>query len=82
MGVKNVSDAVKAVPDSVLNTVDGVVDGLYRRIVKSNQPRIVPPNAPEFAHRGSIDLEVSLPNAIITFRDKFVTLSKFILKVL
>ena len=56
VGVRNMSEAVKAVPDSVLNTVDEVVD-LYRRIKKPIQPRL-PPSTPDFGHRGSIDIEV------------------------
>ena len=53
--VKNVSDAVKAVPDNFISTVDGVVDGIYRKL----RPSRFPPghSSPELHHRGSIDLE-------------------------
>ncbi|KAK7078691.1 hypothetical protein SK128_016419 [Halocaridina rubra] len=53
--VRSMSEAVRAVPDTVLNTVDGMVDGFYRRFVKTSHPRLAA-NV-DYGHRGSFDLE-------------------------
>ncbi|XP_066968026.1 sorting nexin-13-like isoform X1 [Macrobrachium rosenbergii] len=55
LGVRSVSEAVRSMPDTVLNTVDGMVDGIYRRFVKTSHPRLAA-NV-EYGHRGSFDLE-------------------------
>ncbi|XP_042214130.1 sorting nexin-13-like [Homarus americanus] len=55
LGVHSMSKAVRSMPDTVLNTVDGMVDGIYRRFVKPAHPRLVS-NA-DYAHRGSFDIE-------------------------
>lgn len=56
-GVHNMSRAVRSMPDTVLTTVDGVVDGLYRKFVKPSHPRL--PSSAD-THRGSFDLEVGV----------------------
>ncbi|XP_050689784.1 sorting nexin-13-like [Eriocheir sinensis] len=53
-GVHNMSRAVRSMPDTVLTTVDGVVDGLYRKFLKPSHPRLV---ANTDTHRGSFDME-------------------------
>ncbi|XP_045123507.1 sorting nexin-13-like isoform X2 [Portunus trituberculatus] len=54
-GVHNVSRAVRSMPDTVFNTVDGMVDGLYRKFVKPTHPRLSVNT--DYTHRGSFDLE-------------------------
>lgn len=58
VGVRSVSDAVKAVPDTIINTMDGVVDGLYRKIVGPKYN----PQLPDFPSRGSFDASESDEN--------------------
>nr|XP_045621515.1 sorting nexin-13-like isoform X1 [Procambarus clarkii] len=55
LGVHSMSKAVRSMPDTVLNTVDGMVDGIYRRFVKPTHPRLTA--SADYAHRGSLDLE-------------------------
>ncbi|KAK3869026.1 hypothetical protein Pcinc_025635 [Petrolisthes cinctipes] len=55
LGVHSMSRAVRSMPDTVLNTVDGMVDEIYRRLVKPSHPRFN--QTADFAHRGSFDIE-------------------------
>ncbi|CAL4059774.1 unnamed protein product [Meganyctiphanes norvegica] len=54
LSVRSMSDAVRSMPDTVLTTMDGMVDGIVRRFAKTPLPRI---NPSDFNNKGSIDLE-------------------------
>lgn len=56
LGVRSVSEAVRSMPDTIFNTVDGMVDGIYRRIVGPPHRRLN--TSADYTHRGSLDLEV------------------------
>ncbi|XP_069979776.1 sorting nexin-13 [Penaeus vannamei] len=55
LGVRSVSEAVRSMPDTIFNTVDGMVDGIYRRIVGPPHRRLN--TSADYTHRGSLDLE-------------------------
>lgn len=75
------SKAVRSMPDTVLNTVDGMVDGIYRRFVKPTHPRLTA-NA-DYAHRGSFDLEVcQVYDKLVVYKFNGLFVSKCILKEL